>query len=289
MTAEARTLAPVRAATRVMALARLELGEVVRSRWLWFSGGLYVVLAAGFLGLGLRESALLGFTGMERVLFSLSHALVVLLPLLALTGSGPVVSRARRDGALEMLFSHPIARDDYFGAVTLVHYGALLLPLLILMPALALVGSLVTHQTIPWLFLGRALGVSAALLWSFTGIGLALSVRVAEPDRLMVYLLLAWVLGVALLDVGLVGLMLQWNLPASVVFVLAALNPVESARLALVSGADPTLGTLGPVGYFLYHRVGPTALLVLGLLWPITVGSLGWLAAWRRLRRGDLV
>ncbi len=275
--------------TRVAALARLEMGEVLRSRWMALSAGLYAALAALFIVVGLRESGVVGFTGMARVLLSLSHALVVLLPLLALTGTGLVVSRARRDGALELLFSHPVTRADYLGAVTLVRYGALLAPLLVLMPGLALLGAAVFGQAVPWGFLARALAVSAALLWSFTGIGLAISTRVNEPDRALMAVLATWVLGVALLDFGLVGLMLQWDLPASAVFVLAGLNPVEMARLALLSGAEPTLGTLGPVGFFLSDALGPVWLFAAGVLWPLVLGAAGWLLARRRLLAGDLV
>lgn len=274
---------------RLAALARLELGEVLRSRWLLFCGGLYAALAALFILVGLRESGVMGFTGMSRVLLSLSHALVVLLPLLALTGTGQVVSRARRDGTLELLFSQPVTRADYFGALTLVRYGALFVPLLVLMPALAVVGSVVFGQAVPWAFLARALAVSAALLWAFTGIGLAISTQVSEPDRAMMYLLLAWVLGVALLDFGLVGLMLQWKLPAAAVFALAGLNPVETARLALLSGAEPSLGTLGPVGFWMSGSLGSTWLFIAGVLWPLLVGSAGWWMGRRRLSRGDLV
>ncbi|HKI95909.1 MAG TPA: ABC transporter permease subunit [Gemmatimonadales bacterium] len=275
--------------TRVAALARLELGDVLRSRWLIFCGALYAALAALFIGIGLHESAVMGFTGMARVLLSLTHALVVLLPLLALTGTGLVVARARGDGTLELLFSQPITRDEYFSAVTLVRFGALFAPLLVLMPGLAVFGALAFHQAVPWGFLARAIVVSAALLWSFTGLGLAVSVRVRELDRVMMYLLVIWVLSVALLDLGLVGLMLQWQLPAPVVFTLAGLNPVETARLALLSGAEPSLGTLGPVGFFLHRTLGATWLFVAGVTWPLAVGTFGWLAARRRLRAGDLI
>ncbi len=274
---------------RLRALARFEGGDVLRSRWLLFCAGLYAALAALFVVIGVRESGVLGFTGMPRVLLSLSHALVVLLPLLALTGTGLGITRARRDGTLELLFSHPITRGDYLGSVTLVRYGALFLPLALLMPGLALAGSVAFRQSVPWLFLARALVVSAALLWAFTGIGLAVSARVREPDRAMMYLLLAWVLGVALVDFGLVGLMLQWRLPAVAVFALAAANPVEAARLALLSGADPTLSTLGPVGFFMIDSLGPTRLFALGVLWPTVVGTVAWALARRRLRTGDLI
>jgi len=274
---------------RIGALARLEMGEVLRSRWLIFCAGLYAALAGLFLLVGLRESGVLGFTGMARVLLSLSHALVLLLPLLALTGTGLIVNRARRDGTLELLFSHPVTAGDYFAAVTLVRYAALVVPLLVFMPGLALLGRAVFGHAVPWVFLFRALSVSAALLWSFVGVGLAISVLVVEPAKAMMYLLLVWVLAVAFLDFGLVGLMLQWRLPPVAVFVLAGVNPVETARLALLSGAEPTLGTLGPVGFYLADRLGGRLLFTAGVIWPVAVGTVAWLVAGYRLRTRDLV
>jgi ABC-type transport system involved in multi-copper enzyme maturation permease subunit len=275
--------------SQLATLARLELKEVLRSRWLFFCVTVYVALAGLFLLVGLRESAVVGFTGMERLLLSLSHALVVLLPLMALTGTGLVVNRARQDGTMEVLFSHPVERGSYLGAVTLVRYGTLLVPLLVLMPGLALAGRLAFGESMPWAFLARALPVSAALLWSFVGIGLGISVHVFEPAKAMVYLLVAWLLGVALLDFALVGAMLQWRLPTVAVFTLASLNPVEAARLALLSGAEPTLETLGPVGLFLADRLGGGPLFMAGVLWPFVVGTAAWALARRRLRKADLI
>ncbi len=274
---------------RIAALARLELGEVLRSRWMAFCAGLYATLAAVFFLIGLRSSAVLGFTGMDHVLLSLGHALVLLLPLLALAGSGLVVSRAREGGLLELLFSHPIARDDYLVALTVVRYGALMAPLFVLMPVMALLGHAAFGEPVAWGFLGRTLAVSAALAWTFVGIGLAISTRVKDSARAIVYILLAWALGVALLDFGLIGLMLQWQLPAATVFTIAAANPVETARLALLSGADPSLDTLGPVGYFLAQQAGSPLLFVAGVVWPAAVGTLAWLLARRSLNGGDLV
>ncbi len=281
--------ADVTHAGRVLALARLDFAEVLRSRWLLFCAGLYAILAAVFVLVGMRESGVLGFTGMGRVLLSLCHALVLLLPLLALTGSGQVVNRAREDGTLELLFSHPVERRDYFAAVTWVRFLALFAPLFLLLIGLAAAGRWVFGQPVAWSFLGRSLLVSASLIWSFLGIGIAISTLVRGQAKALMVLLLVWVLGVALLDFALIGLMLQWRLNAAGVFLLSAVNPVESARMALLSAADPDLGVLGPVGFFLAHRIGAPALLALGVAWPAVVGSSAWLAARRSFLRGDLV
>lgn len=273
----------------ILAVARLELAEVLRSRWLLFCGAIYGVLAAVFVLVGLRESSVLGFTGMGRVLLSFCHALVLLLPLLALSATGPVVNRARDDGTLELLFSHPVSRDSYFIAVTGVRFLALLLPLWALLLSMALLGQLAFGQPLPWAFLLRTAAVSGALLWAFVGLGLLISCRVRNPGKATMYVLLCWALGVALLDFGLIGLMLQLRLSAPATFLLAALNPVESARLALLAAAEPELATLGPVGFFLSGRVGSGGLLFAGLLWPTLLGMGLWALAARGFRRGDLV
>jgi hypothetical protein len=59
--------------------------------------------------------------------------------------------------------------------------------------------------------------------------------------------------------------------------------------MALLSSAEPTLATLGPVGFYLANRVGATALFALGLGWPLAVGGATWLLAWRSFRGGDAV
>lgn len=272
-----------------LALARLDLAEVMRSRWLYFCVGLYAILAALFVLIGLRESTVLGFTGIGRVLLSLSHALVLLLPLLALTATGQVVNRAQDDGTLELLFSHPLSRSEYFAGITGVRYALLLLPLIALMVLVALLGRILFGSAIPWGFLARSLAACAGLLWAYTGLGLAVSVFVRNQAKAVMLLLALWVAGVVLLDFALIGLMLQWRLNAPTVFVLAALNPVEAARLALLSAAEPSLSILGPVGFFLANRLGAAWLLVAGVGWPLLVGVAAWSLAKERFSREDLV
>lgn len=270
------------------AVVRLDLGEVLRSRWLWSCLFVYGALAAAFVLVGLRESSVLGFTGIGRVLFSLCHALVLLLPLLALLATVQAVNRARDDGSLELFLSHPIGRGAYLAGVTVVRLGALALPLVAVMLLLAVAASL-RGQAIPWAFFARAVAVCVALLAAYVGIGLAVSVTVRHPARAMTLVFLIWMASTALLDFAGIALLLQWRLPAQAVFALAAANPVEAARLALLSAAEPSLATLGPVGFYLANRVGARALLGLGLAWPLAVGALTWAFGWARFRRGDLV
>jgi ABC-type transport system involved in multi-copper enzyme maturation permease subunit len=271
------------------AVARLDLGDVLRSRWLVLCLVLYALLGGVFVLVGLRESSVLGFTGAGRVLFSLCHALVLFLPLLALLATVQAVNRARDDGSLELFLSHPIGRGAFLTGVALVRFAALALPLAAVMLALAAEGAIVHGQAIPWAFFGRALGVCAALLAGYVGVGLAVSVLVRNPAKAMTLVFGIWIASAALLDFAGIALLLQWRVSAPAVFALAAANPVQAARMALLASAEPTLATLGPVGFYLANRLGTDLLFALGIAWPALVGVGGWLVAWQSFRRGDAV
>lgn len=273
----------------LVAAASLDFGEVLRSRWLLLCLGVYALLGAVFVLFGMRESSVYGFTGTGRVLFSLCHALVIVLPLLALMATGQVVNRARDDGTLELLLSHPIGRTAYLAGVTLVRGFALAGPLVLVLGALATFSAIAFDQAIPFVFLVRSVAIAVAELVAFVGLGIATSVVVRNPARAITVLFMIWAVGVALLDFAGIALLLRWRIPAQEVFVLAVLNPVQAARMALLSAAEPSLATLGPVGFYLANRVGSAAVFAIGLVWPTLVGVGAWLFAWRAFRRGDLV
>lgn len=276
------------AVRQIRAIARLDLAEILRSRWLAASAVAYAVLGVVFVAVGLREAPLLGFTGSARVVFSLSHALVVLLPLIALTATAPAIGRARDDGSLELLCAQPIGRGAYLVAITGVRVCAILAPVAAVFLAIALCGAIRDGQPVPWSYLARALGVLAAVAWAFAGIGFLISTLVRHPVRMLTYVVVSWAAGVALLDAGLIGVLLRWRLDPHVVFTLAAINPVEDARLALLSGIDPDLSTLGPVGFYLAGRLGDAGLHALGLAIPLVWGTVTWLGALAHFRRADI-
>lgn len=276
-------------ARATLAIARLDLAEVLRSRWLLFTLAIYLILAGVFVFVGLRESSVLEFTGTGRVLLSFSHALILLLPLLALSATAQVINGARASGSLELLLSQPVGRWDYFLAVSLVRLATLVVPLAVVTLGIAVFAQVALGQPIPWGFLGRALACSVALLVAFVGVGLLVTTVAHSQTKAAIAVLVIWLLSVALLDFALAGVLLQWRLPPHLVFALAASNPVEAARLALVSGADPDLAVLGPVGFYLATRVGAGSLFALGLAWPAAVGLGCWALAGSLFRRGDVV
>lgn len=270
------------------AFFRLELADALRSRWLVFTAGTYAVVFGAFVWLGLRESSVLGFTGVSRAVLNLANAVVVVLPLVALVATTQTIVRGRSNGFFELFLTQPCRRSEWLFAALGCRMLIVVGPLVALLLIAALAGAWNGEPAIAGLVL-RSAAVSVSLSLAFLGVGLFLSARAKTADRAVVAALLTWLTVSALHDFALMGLLLQWRMPAVTVFALAAINPVESARLALLSAVDPELSLLGPVGFWLTTSLGPRIVLALGVAWPAVVGALAaWLAR-SQVERMDLV
>lgn len=276
-------------AARTRILLRLELGDALRSRWLLFTAAVYLVTFGSFVWLGLRESSVLGFTGMSRVVLNLSNALVLTLPLVALVSTNQSVVRARSSGFFELFLAQPCTRGEWLRATVTSRLVVLVAPIAaLLLTAMALGASDASDKPLVSMVL-RSLFVSATLAWAFVGLGFLISSFAKSPERATVLALLAWLAASMLHDFALIGVLLAWRLPPEAVFALAAANPVESARIAILSGVDPELSVLGPVGFWLANTLGPRIALAIGVGWPFALGALALVGAKRRLERMDLV
>jgi ABC-type transport system involved in multi-copper enzyme maturation permease subunit len=269
-------------------LLRLEALGVVRARWL----GAALLVAAGtvafFWALASRESAILAFTGYTRVVTGTGLAALLGLPLLALFATTQAVTWARSQGVLEWYLSHPVSRGALFQALLLPRLAAIAGPAILAVVLLAGMAAVV-GQPVAGSLLLRMLGLLLGQAFCFASLGLWVSIASRSAEQALLRGLVLWLACVALLDFALIGAMLQWNLPPRTVFLLSAINPVQAGRLGFLSGTDPDLGVLGPVGTWVATTLGPSGTLAYGLLWPVTVGTLALGLGWARFRRGDLL
>jgi len=267
---------------------RLEMSEALRSRWLFFTFAVYLSTFGAFVWLGLRESSVLGFTGMSRVVLNLSNALVLTLPLVALVATNQSVVRARANGFFELMLAQPCTRGEWLRAAITSRLVVLVAPIVVLLGfALGYGAGDADALLVPLVV--RSLAVALALAVAFVGLGFLISSVSKSPERATVLGLLAWLGASMLHDFALVGTLLRWKVPAHLVFAIAASNPVEAARIGILSAIDPELSVLGPVGFWLANAYGPHLALVIGIGWPLTLGALATMLAHKRLTRMDLV
>ncbi len=268
---------------------RLELAEARQSRWLWFAALVYGVLFAAFVWLGLRESSVLGFTGMSKVVRNVAGALVVVLPLVALVATVQSIVRARTSGYFELFLTQPAPRGAWFFAMLTARLLVLLAPLagllvvaLVVAFASGLPGDVV-------LVVLSTFGVAMALCLAFVGVGTWLSTTAISAERALVRALLVWLVASAVHDFALIALLLRYRLSPPLVFGLAAANPLEMARLAILSSVDPELSIFGPVGFWMANSLGKALTLAVGIAWPLCIGVASIALARRRFGRIDLV
>jgi ABC-2 type transport system permease protein len=270
------------------AFLRLELADALRSRWVVFTALTYTVVFGGFIWLGLRESSVLGFTGLSRVVLNMANAVAIVLPLLSLVATNQTIVRARSSGYFELFLAQPCRRADWFVAMLGSRLLVIAGPLLVLLAVVLAIGSMRGEPGLLPLVLKSA-AVTLTLSFAFVGVGLLISAIVKTSERATICALLAWLLASALHDLALIGVLLRMRMQPQIVFAIAASNPVEAARLAILSGVDPELSVLGPVGFWLANSLGPALTFAIGVGWPLLLGTLTTLAAARAVERMDLV
>jgi ABC-2 type transport system permease protein len=275
------------ASDRTRVFLRLEIADALRSRWAAFTAAVYVAVFGAFVWLGLRESSVLGFTGMSRVVLNLSNALVLTLPLVALVATNQSVVKARSNGFFELMLAQPCSRFDWLRAAVFSRLAILVAPIVTVLAIILIFGS--GEGSFLPVLVARSLLVAFALAWAFVGLGFLISTVAKTAERATVLALLTWLAGSMLHDFAVIGTLLEWKVPPAMVFVLAASNPVEAARIALLSAIDPELSVLGPVGFWLANTLGPTLALAVGVTWPLVLGGAALVATSRRLDRTDLL
>jgi ABC-2 type transport system permease protein len=268
--------------------ARLELVEALRTRWALVAAVLDLCALGGFLWFGLRESSVLGFTGLSRVALNVASLLVIAMPLVALLATAQSIPRARSSGLFELFLSQPVRRTTWFDGLVTARAIVLVGPLFFVLLC-AVLGAIANREIASIGPIVRSLLIAIALVWAFIGIGIYLSARAPTAERALVLALTVWVIASALHDFALIGLLLRFRLPPQIVFLLAALNPTELARVAILGASDPELAVLGPVGFWIANGLGARALFALGLGWPLLLGSFTLWRARRHFARADLV
>jgi ABC-2 type transport system permease protein len=270
-----------------LSVARLELAETLRTRWF----GVYSLVFGGIIVLlfvfGVTESRILGFMGLSRLLVTYIQLCMAILPVFVLVTTVRSVAGDRESGIYEYLLALPVSLGGWYWGKLLGRFGLVFLPVFGAMAAGA-GWAAIQEIPIPWDLFGIYAALLAVMAWCFLGIGILVSTLTRSVDVAQGAALVIWLVLVLFLDLILLGLMVQEQVPPETAVSIALANPLQVFRTAAMMLFDPNLVLLGPSAFVILDTFGTKGYLAWAILYPTALGSVCAFAGFLRFRRSDL-
>ena len=272
--------------TQIWNIARKELSDGLRNRWLLAISLLFAVLAVGIAWLGAAASGQLGFTSIPATIASLASLATFLVPLIALLLAYDAIVGEDEAGTLMLLLTYPLGRGQLLlgkfvghglilALATLIGFGCAALAIAVLVDDIEL-------GLLAWAF-GRFMLSSTLLGWVFLALAYVLSSKVSEKSSAAGLALGVWFLFVLVFDLALLALLVlsEGKFNPDLLPWLLLLNPADVYRLINLSGFEggSAAGVMALGGDL---PIGGLLLWLCLLLW---VGVPLLLAYWVFLRR----
>ena len=259
----------------------------IRNRWTLLFATVFGLLALAISYFGMVTEGFTGFQGFERTTASLLSLVLYLVPLVALTMAALSFTGDR--GAIELLFSQPVARTEILLGKVLGLFGSMLTAMLFGFGVAGIVIASEVGADGLLRFLSFT-GIALLLALAFLSLGSLLAIAGRTRARAFGLALFVWfflVLFYDLLVMG-AGFLLKEKSANMLIFLSLFGNPVDAARVAgLISAGDATI--FGAAGAALLKFLGGgarTEIILLSMLIAWAVGPIAM--ASRMLRRRDL-
>jgi Cu-processing system permease protein len=270
----------------ILIVARKEVQEGLRNRWVLATTLLLAALALTLTFLGSAPTGTVGVRALDVVIVSLASLTIFLLPLIALLISHDAVVGEMERGTMLLLLSYPIGRwqvllGKFVGHLailafaTLIGYGAAAL-------ALVLTGAAIDRES--WVAFAAMIGSSILLGAVFIALGYLVSALVRQRGTAAGIAVGLWLVFVLLYDMALLGALVVdqgQTISGGVLSALLLLNPTDAYRVFNLSGSSSLSAISGMAGTA-RNSLGNEALLATLALWVLVPLSLSALAFSRR-------
>ncbi|MEM4381864.1 MAG: ABC transporter permease subunit [Candidatus Caldarchaeum sp.] len=243
--------------------------EGLRARWVMVYTVVFFMLAINVPMLVLISARYLPPDYLEAYLTGLMALSFPFLPLLSLPLAATSIVDEKENGLLEYMLSNPISRLSYlvsklaglFMSTTLVVVGGYFIA------AVLSYGVRIDQMAAILPLVGAATLLNTIMLL----LGLLISIVSKRKITAMMVGIFFWFLFTVLSDIGSLSILVSIAGAAPIVLVLAALNPIEAARLLGVYGTRNVGFTeLGSIGLILRQLIGegaPLFILSVQLIW----------------------
>ncbi len=261
--------------------------ESLRARWFMVYsivfGGIVVILFA----FGLSESRIMGFTGLSRLLVTYIQLSMAILPIFVLITTVRSVAGDREAGVFEYMLSLPVSLAAWFWGRFFGRFFVVFLPVFLAMLG-ALIWGVIKGSEIPWDLFLYYTALLMALAWCFLGIGMLISTLARSSDVAQGAAFLTWLTLLLFLDLILLGIMIQENLPSEIAVSMALANPMQVFRTATMMLFDPQLVLLGPTAYVILDNFSQAGYITYAVLYPMVFGSICAGIGYFVFKRSDL-
>jgi ABC-2 type transport system permease protein len=261
--------------------------ESLRARWfLVYSmvfGGIVIILFV----FGLSESRIMGFTGLSRLLVTYIQLSMAILPIFVLITTVRSVAGDREAGVFEYMLSLPVSLAAWFWGRFFGRYIVVFLPVFMAMIG-ALIWGGIKGAEIPWNLFIYYTALLMALAWCFLGIGMLISTLARSSDVAQGAAFIIWLLLLLFIDLILLGVMIQEQLPPETAVAIALANPLQVFRTATMMLFDPQLVLLGPTAYVILDHFTQAGYIAYAVIYPVVFGSVCAGLGYFFFRRSDL-
>jgi len=267
--------------------AYADIVESLRARWFMVYTAVFGGLVVLLFVYGLAESRIMGFTGLSRLLLTYIQLTMAILPIFVLITTVRSVAGDREAGVFEYLLSLPITLSAWFWGKIIGRFLMVFLPVFLAMMG-AIIWGVIKGAEVPWAILIYYTALLMVLAWCFLGIGMLISTLARSSDVAQGAAFVVWLSLLLFLDLILLGIMIQENLPAETAVAIALANPMQVFRTASMMLFDPQLVLLGPSAYVILDTFGQSGYIAYALIYPLLLGTICATVGYFLFKRSDL-
>lgn len=223
----------------ILVIARKEIQEGLRNRWVLATTLLLATLALTLTFLGSAPTGNVGASALDVIVVSLSSLSVFLVPLIALLISHDAIVGEAERGTLLLLLSYPLARFQVIAGKFIGHLAILAFATLIGYGAAALALGLGDGLAAGWPAFALLIGSSVLLGAVFIAIGYLVSTLAGERGTAGGIAVGVWLVFVLVYDMALLGLLVAdqgRTVTGGLLNALLLLNPTDAYRLLNLGG-----------------------------------------------------
>lgn len=265
----------------IWTIARKELNDSLRNRWLLAISLVFATLALGIAWFGAAASGSVGYGTTPATIASLASLGIFLIPLIALMLSYDAIVGEDEGGTLLLLLTYPLTRGQLLlgkflghgltlALATVLGFGLAGVAIAMLVEEVAVVSLLVA--------LGRFILSSVLLGWGFIALAYLVSVRVSEKPVAAGLALGLWFLFVLVFDLLLLGTLVasKGAVNPELLPWLLMLNPTDVYRLLNIVAFQDAGQLTGVLSLGRDLPVGPGGLWMALTIWVAVPFAAAW-------------